>query len=109
MKNPATGTTVAGQMVTPTGLESAERSVASSSLLAAPDLGPARTERDVASDLRDRSGLPSAVPSFLEACAKLAGQAAAEGDFERAKMLIEKAARVAQLAEQPMRLTWPVA
>ncbi len=56
----------------------------------------------------DSSGLPSAVPSFLEACAKLAGQAAAEGDFERAKMLIQKAASVAQLAEQLMRLTWPV-
>lgn len=41
--------------------------------------------------------LPSSVPSFLEACAKLAGEAAARGDFVRARELIEKAARVAAL------------
>jgi len=100
MKNPATGTTVTGQMVTPTGLESGERSSTSSALLAARDLGPTRTERADASDLTDPSGLPSAVPSFLEACARLAGQAAQEGDFERAKLLIEKAARTALLAQR---------
>jgi len=43
--------------------------------------------------------LPSAVPSFLEACARLASDAAARGDFVRARALIDKAARVAQLRE----------
>jgi len=46
-----------------------------------------------------RDPLPSAVPSFLEACAKLAGEAAARGDFVRARELIEKAARVAAVRE----------
>jgi hypothetical protein len=45
----------------------------------------------------DPDHLPSAVPSFLEACAKLAGEAAARGDFTRARELVEKAARVAAL------------
>ncbi len=108
MKNPATGTMVAGQMATPTGLESADISATSGSILSTHALGAVRTERTGASDLPDPSGLPSAVPSFLEACAKLAGRAAAEGDFERAKVLIQKAASVAQSAEQSMRLTWPV-
>jgi hypothetical protein len=45
----------------------------------------------------DPDHLPSAVPSFLEACAKLAGEAAARGDFNRARELVEKAARVAAL------------
>ena len=44
--------------------------------------------------------LPSAVPSFLEACAKQAGEAAARGDFDRARALIEKAARVAALRSE---------
>lgn len=45
--------------------------------------------------------LPSAVPSFLEACANLASAAAARGDFARARELIEKAARVAALRPEP--------
>jgi len=55
------------------------------------------TERRDASQAPDAAGLPSAVPSFLEACARLAGEAAARGDFDRARALIEKAARVAAL------------
>jgi hypothetical protein len=43
--------------------------------------------------------LPSAVPSFLEACASLAQRAAERGDFERAVELMQKAARVAALRE----------
>jgi hypothetical protein len=45
------------------------------------------------------SRLPSAVPSFLQACAQLAAEAASRGDFERARDLIEKAARVAALRD----------
>ena len=43
--------------------------------------------------------LHSPVPSFLEACARLASEAAERGDFVRARELIDKAARVAQLRE----------
>jgi hypothetical protein len=45
------------------------------------------------------SPLPSAVPSFLQACAQLASEAASRGDFQRARDLIEKAARVAALRD----------
>jgi hypothetical protein len=38
--------------------------------------------------------LPSAIPAFLEACAKMAGEAAARGDYARAHHLIGLAARV---------------
>jgi hypothetical protein len=43
--------------------------------------------------------LPSAVPSFLEACAKLGAEAAERGDFARAVELMQKAARVAALKD----------
>jgi hypothetical protein len=39
------------------------------------------------------------VPSFLEACARLAARAAEEGKFAEASQLIEKAARVAKMAQ----------
>ncbi len=41
--------------------------------------------------------LPSAIPAFLEACAKLANEAAARGDVTTAQELIAKAARAAAL------------
>jgi len=37
--------------------------------------------------------LPTAVPAFLEACAKLAADAAARGDVAGAREIIDKAAR----------------
>ncbi len=45
--------------------------------------------------------LPSSIPSFLEACAKLASEAAAQHDLERACDLIHKAAKAAALADEP--------
>ena len=39
--------------------------------------------------------LPSAVPAFLEACGKLAGEATAQGDHLLARELIELAGRMA--------------
>jgi hypothetical protein len=39
------------------------------------------------------------VPSFLEACAKLAVEAAERGDFTRAVELIRKAERVASIKD----------
>jgi hypothetical protein len=44
--------------------------------------------------------LPSAVPSFLEACTRLASAAAERGDFGCALELIQKAARVAALRQE---------
>jgi len=41
--------------------------------------------------------LPSAIPAFLEACAKLAGNAASRGDLVGAREIIGKAARAAEL------------
>jgi hypothetical protein len=37
----------------------------------------------------DPSALPSAIASFLEACAEHAARAAVEGDFARARQLID--------------------
>jgi len=51
----------------------------------------------VTTDMIVAHGLPSAIPAFLEACAMLAGSAVARGDFEAARDLMEKAARVAEL------------
>jgi len=39
--------------------------------------------------------LPSAIPAFLEACGKLAGEAVRCGDHARARELIDLAGRVA--------------
>jgi hypothetical protein len=64
--------------------------------LGAPN-APSDTQRGGASGARD---LPSAVPSFLEACALLAQQAAERGDFAKAVELMQKAARVAALREE---------
>jgi hypothetical protein len=41
--------------------------------------------------------LPSGIPAFLEACAKVAGEAVARGDLARARELFASAARVAAL------------
>jgi len=43
--------------------------------------------------------LPSGIPSFLEACGKLAAEAAARGDLTRARDLVEKSIRVAALQQ----------
>lgn len=48
---------------------------------------------------------PSPLPSFLEACARLAIEAAARGDFARARELMERAERVASLRSAPPRPT----
>ena len=65
--------------------------------VSAPDAGDGSTRTTYRSSAPDAAGLPSAVPSFLEACARLAGRAAAEGNFAKARELIEKAARVAEI------------
>ena len=61
---------------------------------------PRSTPRADVSDRPDPAALPSPIPSFLEACARLAGEAAMRGDFVRARELIEKAARVTELVER---------
>jgi hypothetical protein len=42
--------------------------------------------------------LPSAIPVFLDACGRLASDAAARGDLATARDLADKAARVAAMA-----------
>jgi hypothetical protein len=90
-------------MVTRTGLESAPGREPTATYDDRDGAGPGSTEPPDASGrvatAPHDDALPSAVPSFLEACAKLAGEAAARGDFARARELVEKAARVAELRE----------
>lgn len=50
-----------------------------------------------APDTSDRFVLPSALPSFLEACVLLASRAAAAGGYAQARELMDKAARVVSL------------
>ncbi len=45
-------------------------------------------------DLGPTAELPSAIPAFLEACGKLAGEATARGEHVLARELIELAGRV---------------
>jgi len=85
--------------VTPTGIESGFPGVASGTYEPAPDAGDGSTRTSGGPHAPDADGLPSAVPCFLEACARLAGRAAEAGDFARARELIEKAARVAELGQ----------
>jgi hypothetical protein len=50
------------------------------------------------SDASHAPPLPSAVPSYLEACARLAPEAAGRGDLERARVLIAIAALASAMA-----------
>lgn len=81
------------------GFESG-RSRASAGAYAAGLEAPGGLSHLVESAPRGASELPSAVPSFLEACGRLASAAAARGDYRRAGELIEKAARVAELGNR---------
>ena len=56
---------------------------------------------DRAADLEGAAiELPSAIPAFLEACAKLAAQAAEHGEFTSARDFIETGTRAAALGEE---------
>ena len=66
----------------------------------AQDVSPFGTPVVRGSAALDARPLPSAVPSFLEACEKLAGEAGSRGDFNRARDLFEIRARVTALATQ---------
>ena len=83
------------------GFESGLSPVFSCPYVAVEVAPPRSTRRADLSDPPDPAALPSAVPSFLEACARLASEAAMRGDFVRARELIEKAARVTELVERP--------
>jgi hypothetical protein len=56
-------------------------------------------------DVSDPSGLPSSLPSFLRACARLAIEAASRGDIVRAGELMEEAERAAALRTTSQRST----
>jgi len=105
MKNPATGTTVTGQLVTPTGLEGGVFAGVSG-VYAFPDVpAPRVTLPPDATDASDPAGLPSPLPAFLEACARLAIEAVNRGDFAGARELMEKAERVPALrGKQKLRI-----
>jgi len=55
---------------------------------------PSATERADASDRSYLNALPSPVPSFLEAYAKLVSEAVMRGDLAQARELIEHADRL---------------
>ena len=104
-KNPASGTTEAGHCVTPTGLEGAVFAGVSG-VYAFPGIpAPSVTLPLDGTDASDPSGLPSPLPSFLEACVRLAVEAVSRGDFAGARDLMEKAERVASLRLEPPRPT----
>jgi hypothetical protein len=86
--------------VTPTGIESGSGGVVSGAYEPAPDAGPGSRRTPGGPHAQDADGLPSAVPSFLEACARLAGRAAEVGDFARAREVIEKALQVAEMGRR---------
>ena len=90
-------------LVTPTGLEGAISPVFIDLYASSGDPAPSVTWPADGPDASDPSGLPNPLPSFLEACARLAIEAASQGDFARARELMEKAERAASLrsAQQP--------
>ena len=56
-------------------------------------------------DASELQGLPSPLPSFLEACVRLVVEAAIRGDLGRARELLEKAEGAASLGPAPPRPT----
>ena len=93
-------------MVTRTGIEPAPGRGGTGTYDASDGAGPSSIEPPDASgcvgtELDGTIGgeIPSAIPSFLEACARFAADAAARGDVIRARKHIEKAVRVAALPE----------
>jgi hypothetical protein len=105
MKNPATGTTVTGHLVTPTGLEGGVFAGVSGIYAFSGNPAPSVTRPPDGPDASDPAGLPSPLPSFLEACVRLAVEAVSRGDFAGARELMEKAERVASLRSAPPRPT----
>jgi hypothetical protein len=92
-------------LVTPTGLEGGVFADVSGVYAFSGDPAPSVTLPLDGTDASDPAGLPSPLPSFLEACAQLAIEAASRGDFARGRELMEKAERVASLRSAPPRPT----
>jgi hypothetical protein len=92
-------------LVTPAGLEGAVFAGVSG-VYAFPGVPvPSVTLPLDGTDASDPAGLPSPLPSFLEACVRLAVEAASRGDFANARELMEKAERVVSLRSAPPRPT----
>jgi hypothetical protein len=83
--------------VTLTGLEGANSSVFTGPYAFPGDPARSVTRPLDGPDASDPSGLPNPLPSFLEACVRLAIEAASRGPFARARELMEKAERAATL------------
>jgi hypothetical protein len=92
-------------LVTPTGLEGANSPVFTGPYASPGDPVPSVKRPLDGPDASGRSGLPSSLSSFLEACVRLAVEAARRGDFAGARELMEKAERVASLRSAPPRPT----
>jgi len=92
-------------LVTPTGLEGAFSPVFIDLYALPGDPAPSVTRPLDGLDASDPSGLPNPLPSFLEACVRLAVEAATRGDFAGARELMEKAERAASLRLGPPRPT----
>jgi len=92
-------------LVTPTGLEGANSLVFTGRYASQGDPAPSVTWPVDGPDASDPPGLPSPLPSFLEACVRIAVEAATRGDFAGARELMEKAERVASLQLAPPRPT----
>jgi hypothetical protein len=92
-------------LVTPTGLEGANSFVFTEPYAFPGDPAPSVTRPLDGPDASDRSGLPSSLFSFLEACVQLAVKAARRGDFAGARELMEKAEKVASLRSASPRPT----
>jgi hypothetical protein len=92
-------------LVTPTGLEGANSPVFTELYASSGDPAPSVTWPVDGPDASGPSGLPSPLPSFLEACARLAIEAASRGDFEGGRELLEKAERAAAFRTAPQRPT----
>ena len=92
-------------LVTPTGLEGAFSPVFIGLYAYSGDPAPSVTRPLDGPDASDPSGLPNPLPSFLEACVRIAVEAATRGDFAGARELMEKAERVASLQLAPPRPT----
>jgi hypothetical protein len=88
-------------LVNPSGLEGGVFAGVSGIYALSGDPAPSVTWPVDGPDASDPSGLPNPLPSFLEACVRLAVEAASRGHSARARELMEKAERTAALRTTP--------
>jgi hypothetical protein len=101
MKNPASWTRAGGELVTPTGIESATFQAFTEPDAAPRGPGQGGTELDrphaappTGLDVVRPAEVVTPLGAYLEAVARLAAEATARGDLEAARALLEAAERV---------------